>query len=271
MSTEQGLGAKKREGRSPSYPDIGLEEAIDKARQLWAEEKRNFAPIHAILGHWGFKPNTGPGLRAVAALKSFDLLNEQGRGENRQARVSDLAFRIIIDDRPDSQEQASALKEAALAPPAIRRLWEEYNGNLPSDSTLRFVLRQRGFSEVGATGLIKVLRNTVEFAKLAETDSITEKLDSENDKDGNEEEPFDVPFPSESSQSMQQQEVHTELQSTSKRIEKRVLQIPLLGNKFLAMQLPVPMTESDWEQMMNVLAAMKPGLLAGNETENRIQ
>ena len=265
MSTEQGTGTKRREGRSPSYPEFGLEEAINKARRLWVEEKKNFAPIPAIQGHWGYKPHTGTGIRAVAALKSFGLLIEQGQGDNRQAKISDLAFKIIVDERPDSPDLANALKEAALTPSVIRRLWEEYDGNLPSDSTLQYVLRNRGFSEVGGKGLIEVLHSTIEFAKLAQSAMITTESESEGSM--NEEDPFTVPFPSERSQSMQQIEVQTQHDDASKSVDKRVLQIPLLNNKFLTIQLPVPMTESDWDQMVKVLDAMKPGLLVTKEKE----
>ena len=83
----------------------------------------------------------------------------------------------------------------------------------------------------------------------------------------NEEDPFTVPFPSERSQSMQQIEVRTQHDDASKSVGKRVLQIPLLNNKFLTMQLPVPLTESDWDQMVKVLEAMKPGLLVTKEKE----
>jgi len=264
LRTEQETGTKKREGRSPSYPDFGLEEAIDKARRLWVEERRSFAPIAAIQGHWGHKPNTGPGIRAIAALKGFGLLTEQGRGEARQAKLSDLAFRIIIDDRPDSQELANAIKEAALTPPIIRGIWEEYKGHLPSDATLRYVLRSRGFSEVGADALIRVFRSTIEFAKLQDSDNITGDRDLEGDVGirDSQNDLFAIPFPPDGSQFMQEMEERTEDSSGgTELLEKRVLHIPLLGNKYLAMQLPVPLTEGDWQQMLNVLNAMKPGLI----------
>ena len=266
MNTEQGVGTKKREGRSPGYPDFGLDEAIAKAHRIWVEEKRNFAPMAAIQGHLGYKPNTGPSVRAIAALKSFGLLVDQGRGAARQAKLSDLAFKIIIDDRPDSPERHNAIKEAALLPPVIRGLWEEYEGTLPSDATLRYVLRSRGFSEVGADALIKVLRNTIEFARLEESDNITgdpNAADDETKKHGENVDVFEVPFALEGSQSMQQHSRAND--GTAKALEQRVLQIPLLGNKYLAMQLPVPLTEADWQQMLSVLNAMKPGLIATKE------
>lgn len=41
----------------------------------------------------------------------------------------------------------------------------------------------------------------------------------------------------------------------------QIYRIPLPGNELVSMQLPVPMSEKAWEQMMTVLMAMKPGLV----------
>src|SRR2546425_830513 len=99
--------------RSPSYPGIGLETAIERARELYKQEGRNAAPNDAILGHWGYKPRTGPGLVTIAALKRFGLLDSEGSGKSR---LSNLALRIILDEREDSPDRDAAIKQAALTP-----------------------------------------------------------------------------------------------------------------------------------------------------------
>ena len=42
---------------------------------------------------------------------------------------------------------------------------------------------------------------------------------------------------------------------------QQIIRIPLLDHEWMSMQLPVPMSESSWEQMEAVLKAMKPGLV----------
>ena len=262
MSTQ-----KKRAGRSPSYPDIELQEAIEKARRLWVGEHRNFAPLAAIQQHWGYKANTGPGLRAVSALLKFGLLADRGRGENRQAKLTVLAIKIILDDRPNSPDRDDAIREAALNPPIHRELWERYQGDLPSDATLRYtLLTERGFSEAGADALIREFKSTVEFAKLAESDIMADKPsgEGEEDRDKDQEHPdiFNIPFPpSERDQTMQTTQERPKVGETSSQPEKRVIQVPLPTGEWVAIQLPVPLTETDWDQMFNVLNAMKPGLV----------
>ena len=43
--------------------------------------------------------------------------------------------------------------------------------------------------------------------------------------------------------------------------QSRIVQLPLAGDIWAAIQVPHPMTEDEWEQMMAVLQAMKPGIV----------
>ena len=181
-----GKGSTKA-ARSPSYPDLDLREAIEKAQVVWDRESRNLAPVTTIQEHWGYRANTGPALRAVAALKKFGLLEDQGRGDTRQARLTDLAESIILDKREPSTERDAAIRNAALTPPIHADLWEKYQGNLPSDATLQFVLTKNlRFSPRGAEALIKEFSATIAFAKLERADIIASNEDEQaggNDND----------------------------------------------------------------------------------------
>lgn len=250
--------SQKKSGRSPAYPDFDLREAIEKARILWDKEGRNFAPLSTIQEHWGYKENTGTGLRAVAALKQFGLLSDRGRGDNRQACLTELALSIVLDQRETSTERIAAIQEAALAPSMHSQLWEEYKGDLPSDATLQFVLqKERKFSPRGAKSFIKELRGTIAFSKLEYVADVAahndEELDDNNSDDNNA--TFD---PSIASQNLPKEHLVAE---ESPVAETRVLQLPLLGGTWAAVQIPQFMSESDWKQMMAVLEAMRPGIV----------
>lgn len=254
-----------RAGRSPSYPDLDLQEATEKAQVLWDRENRNLAPVTTIQEHWGYKVNTGPAVRAVAALKKFGLLVDQGRGDSRQARLTELALSIILDERENRSERDAAIREAALTPPIHADLWEQYKGNLPSDSTLQFVLqKERRFSTRGATALIEEFRSTIAFAKLETSDNIAAKEDEEPDGDDNHDMPTD-PLAT-SPNPFKERLVATETETA----QTRILQLPLLGDTWAAIQLPQSMSEPEWNQMMAVLEAMKPGIVSrtrGNASE----
>ena len=162
--TEQ-VDTKRRE-RSPEYPAFDLEEAVNKARLLYQAERRNAAPMNAVLKHWGYSPKSGAGIRAVSTLEKFGLAVSEGSGDNRKVRLSENGFNILVDGRPDSLDRLRILQEAALKPTAHAELWEKYPNGLPSEDTLRFELQKRGFSEGAANDLIEEYRDTLAFAKL---------------------------------------------------------------------------------------------------------
>ena len=255
------VSSRSRAARSPSYPNCDLEEALRKAQVLWHKENRNWAPVTTVQEHWGLKSNTGPALRAVAALKKFGLLVDQGRKGARQARLTDLGISIVIDEREDSQERREKIREAALLPEIHAALWEQYQGNLPSDSTLRYVLQnERRFSPQGADALINEFRSTIAFAKLEDPDSIAA---AEDEPTGGSEDVQTDHIGASLGSFEEHPEEHpmvTEIKAAS--AQTRTLQLPLTGDSWAAIQIPHPMSEPEWDQMMAVLTAMKPGIVS---------
>ncbi len=251
MTTEQITESPKRKrGRSPSYPGIDLKEAVDKARILYNKEGRNAAPVETILAHWGYKRDSGPGYTALAAVKKFGLLNDEGSGPRRKARLSDKALRILLDQRDDSRERLQALQSAALAPPIHADLWRKYEAALPSEATLKYELQMdRNFTERGADEFIPQYKRTIEFAQLTDHDKLSGEIE---DKPLQESEGFMAP------------PTKLEAPPEAPAIEKhqpRVIQLPISATEWAALQAPFPITEAKWKQMLAVLEAMKPALV----------
>src|SRR4051812_1763070 len=83
--------AKAKKARSPGYPGIDLKTAVERARELWRAQQGNYANVGTILHHWGYKPHSGAGLVALAALKKFGFIEDDGSGQTRRARLTDEA------------------------------------------------------------------------------------------------------------------------------------------------------------------------------------
>ena len=192
-SEEDGDVAEKgRRGRSPNYPGLNLEEAIQRTKTLYDHEGKNAAHMDVVLGHWGYKPKSGLGLVICAGLKQYGLIKDEGSGESRKAVISSLGLDIILDKQEDSTQRLQAIKKAALLPSSFRDVCGNYSGALPSDQTLRFYLvRERGYTNRGASDFISHFRHTIEFAKLSESDMLSA---SNGDNGGSEIKP---PKPSE--------------------------------------------------------------------------
>ena len=240
--------------RSPGYPGIDLGQALDRAAQLYQAEKRNAAPISVILSHWGYTSPTGPGAIALAALKKFGLLSDEGSSGGRKARLTDDALAILL--RPDDDPlRRDAIQTAALRPKLHSELWHEFReSGLPSDQTLSLGLRRdRGFTESGATSFIGEFKRTLSFAGLAFGGSIPHS-DANTVPEGQ-------PGMTSSSLVTASSPAAPDYPSSAPASSNsRAVQIPL-GAAWATLQAPFPMTEETWALMFAVLNAMKPGLV----------
>jgi hypothetical protein len=174
---DQPKSANKTKTRSPAYPAIGLEEAIAKADLIYQIEHEHFANIEAIASHWETTVTNGNFQTALAALKQFGLIVDEGKNEDRRAQLTDLA-KDILEHPGDSPKRQELLRTAALTPKIHRELWEKYKGKLPQeDVSIRFYLvRERDgsrFNPNHVDSFIAQFRSTIAFAKLTESDIIT--------------------------------------------------------------------------------------------------
>jgi hypothetical protein len=235
-------------GRSPSYPGIDVGTAIQRAEKLYEKERDHSAHFDTILRHWGYAPKTGPGKITFAALKKYGLLVEEGSGATRRGRLSDLALGIIQDQRLNSGARIQSIKRAALMPAIHRELWDQYRGALPSDENLRFtLLRERNFTETGATEFIQQFRATIAFAKLGQSDNMPPE--SAEEQETNQGGAMDGGS-------------GTALLTPPADPKARSVQLPLGGGRWATLQAPFPFSEEDWTLMLGVLQAMKPGLVS---------
>lgn len=262
MADDQPRKAKRH--RSPTYPSIDLAAALRRAEQLYRAENRHFAPISAVLQAWEYSPKSSGGRLAVAALKRYGLLEDQGSLGARKARITDLAQAIILDQREESEERLQRIRDAALNVPIIREILQKYEGDLPSDATLRYHLTvERNFSPGGAEEFIDVLRKTLVFAQLP-AKSVT-VLDDEGGSASTGE------AAAESSRVQEPRRPDATLPSRPQpplpaapaviSSGPAPIQFPVSGGATITLQSTAPLTEAAWEQMMTVLKALKSAIV----------
>jgi hypothetical protein len=149
--------------RSPSFPFIGLMEAVARARGFYDAEKAHSVRPEVALAHWGYGPNSSGGRQTLAALRAYGLLQD----DQGMVRLSDRALRLLRD-AGDSPERAELLRQAALAPPLHARMWERYGADLPLDKSLRpWLVLELRFNEGSVEDFLRSYKETVSFAGLA--------------------------------------------------------------------------------------------------------
>lgn len=150
--------------KSPRAPTISLDDAIDKAGKIYDKDRCHTAPIDAVAQHIGYKnAGNGAALSAIATLKYYGLLDRPKEGMASVSKEYE-AYRFAPNEAIKQELVTKWLK----APPIFAELLEKYTGTLPSDSTIKYDLIQRGFSPATADTCLQVFRKSVDFARYFE-------------------------------------------------------------------------------------------------------
>jgi hypothetical protein len=166
-------------GRGPSYPYVGLEDAISLTRKMYDFTKRAPAPVDSIIKDaWKYSPTSSSGQKVLAALKAFGLVEDSPGTNGKALKVTQRAIRILLDDE-DSIERRDEIKKAALSPKWYEFCWKHWGKEMPS-SMRSSLLVEHGFVETTVESFLRDYRKTVAFAGLLD-DSIFS--DNEKGKD----------------------------------------------------------------------------------------
>ena len=238
----------KKRHRSPEHPAFGLREAIEKARVLYRAEHFNYASVATALEHWGYKPKSGSGLRLIAALGHFGLLEEEGTGDARKVKLSDRG-KVIVLKNPGDPEWDRAVHKAALAPSIYLKLWEEWSGNgrLPSAQTMTFDLNLKwGFNPNAIESFISDFKGSLEFAKILDGDILGGELEDDPNTETEDHDEADQPPKKGRVPTM---EVTTEKNRVRQKPEVLDFSIPLRGAAMAVLSIPVPLSSHNFTQL----------------------
>lgn len=145
--------------RSPSYPSMGLREAVENVAKI--EQSYRTAPVDREIAakQLGYKSLSGPSAKALAALASFGLLERAGKGETR---VTDRARAILYAD--NDAERIENLIDAASEPALFRDIRDRFDGvaQPPEDGVINFLNRQ-GFNPNATRPAAKAFLQTMQY------------------------------------------------------------------------------------------------------------
>jgi hypothetical protein len=159
----------KKRHRSPSYPAVGLREAVERVRSMYQKGGKAGAPPKIAAVHIGFQTPHGQAMSVLAALKKFGLLEEA------KDRLVPTQRAIEILHLPENDaRRAQALKEAALDPPIYKELAEQHRTTgLPADDVLQSELKTyRDFNPNAVASFVKDFKDSLEFAGLSENGTL---------------------------------------------------------------------------------------------------
>lgn len=173
MADEKKPGSLRH--RSPNYPAIGLEKAVERAQTLQGQgATKHLIPLTVAFTAWDCKGALG--YRTTAALEAYGLVETEGQTDKRQIRLTESARRILLG----APEKPELLRQAALKPSLHAELWKKYEGDLPADGVIKNYLQiDKQFNPNSVDAFIEQFRRTIKYAGLGESD----KLDAEDKQD----------------------------------------------------------------------------------------
>lgn len=190
-SPRSGKPQKRGEGRSPAYPFIPVQKALERAQELYVQESAHFAPLKSAMAAWNYSPKSSGARQTLATMRYYGLVDVTGDGDARMIRVSELARKIILDKREDDTEKRALIRHVALTPSAHKALFQEYPEGLPSDGTVHhFLVFRKEFNDAAANDLLAEFKLTASYIGLYEPDQNVDKVpQSEDTPNGENERP----------------------------------------------------------------------------------
>lgn len=149
-------------GRSPNYPHLTLEEAIQKGRLVYTAEHFHTSSREVVAKDMGYQSLNGASLTAIAALRHYNILAD----ENDGLRISGNAVDMFESPKTDKGWQ-TAVCQCAFAPVLFKEMYLEFGEGLPSEANLRHWLIKKSFMPKAADSIVRVYRENMEFAKDA--------------------------------------------------------------------------------------------------------
>lgn len=146
--------------RSPRFPFIPLEEAVDTLRKLKAFQSDPDKPLRRpeMLKALDYASFHGAAVKTVGALRAYDLLEKRGDG----VAISKTGHSILT--AKSDEDRREHLQRAALSPLTFRMLWRR--ARHCTQEELAALLEERNFTEQGARRASKIFRKNDEFAAL---------------------------------------------------------------------------------------------------------
>lgn len=171
-----------------NYPAISLGAALERVGLLYDKIGQNSSKRDEIARYIGFNGLHGASATAISAIGKYGLFERAGKAE---MKISQLAMQILYPD--NDREKAEALCQAALKPDLFKKIYEKWPGHLPSLENLKSFFIRENFNAGLAEEILKIYRDTIESARIFDSFTGDENVNSVNPVFISTQQDFDFP------------------------------------------------------------------------------
>jgi hypothetical protein len=153
--------------RSPNYPSLSLEEALQAVAPALKAENRNKMGRLTLARHLGYSSLNGRALSKIGAVRAYGLID----GGSDELRVSDDAV-VCLRAPQDSTERGAALERCATRPALFKAIRADFPDSLPSAENLGYWLAKNGYTEKASGKAAETYLKTMRLVEpaMASTD-----------------------------------------------------------------------------------------------------
>lgn len=162
--------------RSPNFPALPLEEAINIVAGLYSKVRKMTIEREVAAKELGYSGLTGRSLKVLGALNQYGLIDNVQKGK---CHVTELAEQAL-HGFPEA-EKIGAIQRAAREPGLFRAIFEEFGEQVQSEHAIRAFLLKRGFTDKGVESALQSFLATQKFAgfdgkEVQTTESVKQEL-----------------------------------------------------------------------------------------------
>jgi hypothetical protein len=144
--------------RSPGYPSISLDQAIEIVGKIYTADRTNGIDRDAAVRDMGYSGITGASGKMLANLLHYGLIEKAGKGG---VKVSSLAVDILHPENEATKK--AALYRSAFEPSLFSELRSKFKDGTASENAIRSYLMREGFSDVAVGPAISSFLETSRY------------------------------------------------------------------------------------------------------------
>lgn len=148
--------------RSPSYPSLTLEQAIDMVEKIHKANRTNVISRETAAKDMGYSGLTGRSMTVLGSLIQYGLVEKAGKGDIKVTRRA-----VEILHPVEESHRVEAIIEASQAPSFFRALRERFTDGVPSENALRAFMVQSDYNDVAIGPAISAFIETTAYAEKA--------------------------------------------------------------------------------------------------------
>jgi hypothetical protein len=148
--------------RSPNYPAVPLEQAIDLVAKIHTKSRTNVIDRESATKDMGYSGLTGRSVALLGALAQYGLVARAGKGDLQVTQVA-----VDILHGLTERDKSKALLQAGHAPKLFKSIYDRFTDGVPSENVIRSFLIQQGYADAAIGPAIKAFLQTNRYLEVS--------------------------------------------------------------------------------------------------------